>query len=75
MYLSIRLVSPHNQAIRGVYEDKLTLDDNSLRLLGLKLKNGVGDDPTQPVLPPSQVCSEEVLPLQKTACLITAKPA
>jgi len=61
MYLSIRLVSPQNQAIRGVYEDKLTLDDNSLRLLGLKLKNGVGDDPTQPVLPPSPSMLDSIL--------------
>jgi len=53
LYLSIRLVSPSNQAIRAVYEDKLYLDDNNLRLLGFKFKRGSGDDPTQPVLPPS----------------------
>ena len=53
LYLSVRLVSPHNQAIRAVYEDKLYLDDNNLRLLGFKFKNGPSDDPTQPVLPPS----------------------
>ena len=61
MYLSIRLVSPSNQAIRGVYEKKLYLDDNSLRLLGLKLKTGEGDDPTQPVLPPSPSILDKIL--------------
>jgi hypothetical protein len=61
MYLSIRLVSPSNQAIRGVYEDKLYLDDNNLRLLGLKFKNGAGDDPTQPVLPPSPSVLDKIL--------------
>lgn len=53
LYLSVRVVSPHNQAIRAVYEDKLYLDDNNLRLLGFRFKKGSGDDPTQPVLPPS----------------------
>ena len=53
LYLSVRLVSPNNQAILAVYEDKLYLDDNNLRLLGLKFKNGPSDDPIHPVLPPS----------------------
>jgi len=61
MYLSLRLVSPHNQAIRAVYEDKLYLDDNNLRLLGLKFKNGAGDDPTQPVLPPEPSLLDSIL--------------
>ena len=53
LYLSVRLVSPNNQAILAVYEDKLYLDDNNLRLLGFKFKNGPSDDPSHPVLPPS----------------------
>lgn len=61
MYLSVRLVSPHNQAIRGVYEDKLFLDDNSLRLLGLRFKTGRDDDPTQPVMPPSPSILDSIL--------------
>lgn len=61
MYLSVRLVSPSNQAIRGVYEDKLYLDENSLRLLGLKFKTGEGDDPTQPVLPPKPSVLDSIL--------------
>ncbi len=61
MYLSIRLVAPSNQAIRAVYEDKLYLDDNSLRLLGLKLKKGAGNDPTQPALPPSPSILDSIL--------------
>ena len=35
MYLSVRLVDPADQTIRAAYEDRLTLDANSLRLLGL----------------------------------------
>ena len=61
MYLSVRLVSPHNQAIRGAYEDKLYLDDNNLRLLGLKFKDGTSDDPLQPVLPPSPSLLDKIL--------------
>ncbi|WP_157470145.1 FlgO family outer membrane protein [Desulfobulbus elongatus] len=61
MYLSVRLVSPRNQAIRAVYEDKLYLDDNNLRLLGLKFKHGTGDDPINPVLPPSPSVLDTIL--------------
>jgi TolB-like protein len=61
MYLSVRLVSPQNQAIRGVYEGKLYLDDNNLRLLGLKFKNGGGADPSQPVLPPNPSVLDSIL--------------
>jgi len=61
LYLSVRLVSPHNQAIRAAYETKLYLDDNSLRLFGLKFKNGNSDDPTQPVLPPSPSLLDKIL--------------
>ena len=34
MYLSVRLVNPMDQAIRAAYEDRLTLDENSLKMLG-----------------------------------------
>lgn len=61
MYLSVRLVSPSNQAIRGVFEDKLYLDENNLRLLGLKFKTGEGGDPTQPVLPPKPSVLDSIL--------------
>lgn len=37
MYLSIRLVSPDRGSIRSVYEKRICLDENSLRLLGLQL--------------------------------------
>jgi hypothetical protein len=60
MYLSVRLVSPSNQAIRGIFEKKLSLDENTLRLLGLKLKDE-GDDPTQPVMPPKPSILDKIL--------------
>jgi hypothetical protein len=34
MYLSVRLVSPKNSTIQSAYEDRLYLDEYSLRLLG-----------------------------------------
>jgi len=61
MYLSVRLVSPRNQVILGSYEEKLYLDDNNLRLLGLKLKGGAGDDPIHPVLPPPPSALDSIL--------------
>lgn len=61
MYLSVRLVAPSNQAIRGVFEEKLYLDENNLRLLGLKFKTGEGGDPTQPVLPPKPSVLDSIL--------------
>jgi hypothetical protein len=61
MYLSIRLVAPHNQAILGVYEDKLYLDDNSLRLLGLKFKDSADADPIHPVLPPQPSVFDKIM--------------
>ncbi|MCL1979908.1 MAG: FlgO family outer membrane protein, partial [Proteobacteria bacterium] len=61
MYLSVRLVSPHNQAIIGAYEDKIYLDDNSLRLLGLKFKDSADQDPIHPVLPPSPSVLDQIL--------------
>lgn len=52
MYLSVRLVSPAHQTILAVYEDKLYLDDNNLRLLGFKFANGTdGEEMVQPPKP------------------------
>lgn len=61
LYLSVRLVSPQNQTIRAVYEEKLYLDDNNLRLLGFRFKNSVDNDPAQPVLPPSPSVLDSLL--------------
>ena len=64
MYLSIRLVSPTDQSIRAAYEDKLYLDENSLRMLGLQLekkeKNNPCGDGGQ-VCPPSPSILDRVL--------------
>ncbi len=54
MYLSVRLVNPVTQSIRAVYEDKLYLDDNSLKMLGLKFntkKTNLAEDQIQPPSP------------------------
>ncbi|WP_306546301.1 FlgO family outer membrane protein [Desulfobulbus sp.] len=59
MYLSVRLVSTANQSIRSVYEDKLYLDDNSLRLLGFKYANGSDGD--EMVRPPSPSVLDSIL--------------
>ena len=64
MYLSIRLVSPTDQSIRAAYEDKLYLDENSLRMLGLQLekkeKNNPCGDGGQ-VCPPSPSILDRIL--------------
>jgi len=52
LYLSVRLVAPENQSIRSVYEDKIYLDENSLRLFGLKFAGSAdGDEEVQPPSP------------------------
>ncbi|ADW18021.1 hypothetical protein Despr_1873 [Desulfobulbus propionicus DSM 2032] len=61
MYLSVRLVSPKDQTIKATYEDKLTLDANSLRMLGLRIKNGADRDPIEPALPPSPSVLDDLL--------------
>ena len=51
MYLSVRLVNPGDGYIRSVYEERICLDDNSLRMLGLQLDED--DDveaPNEPLL-------------------------
>ncbi len=51
MYLSVRLVKPGDSSIRSVYEKRLCLDENSLRMLGLGLDEQGGEDaPGEPFL-------------------------
>ncbi len=38
MYLSIRLVTPQDRTIRAAYDDRLYLDENTLRMLDLQFK-------------------------------------
>lgn len=52
MYLSIRLVSPGDRNIRATYDDKLYLDENTLRLLGLQYA-AAGNSGEDFVKPPS----------------------
>jgi len=51
MYLSVRLVTPGKGTIRSVYEQRLCLDENTLRMLGLQLdeRDGV-EAPEEPLL-------------------------
>lgn len=51
MYLSIRLVKPGNGSIRSVYEKRICLDENSLRMLGLQFVEDDGlEAPDEPLL-------------------------
>lgn len=62
MYLSVRLVNPVDQAIRAAYEDRLTLDENSLKMLGLGYdtrKSGCGE--SGQICPPSESVLDRVL--------------
>ena len=61
MYLSVRLVDPADQTIRAAYEDRLTLDANSLRLLGLRFDDSSGCGPSGPVCPPAPSVLDRVL--------------
>lgn len=60
MYLSIRLVNPVDQAIRAVYEDKLYLDENSLRMLGLQFKDA-SNEASEQILPPKPSVLDSIL--------------
>lgn len=60
MYLSVRLVNPVDQRIRATFEDKIVLDENNLRLLGLKLKNKVAEEETE-IKPPSPSVLDDLL--------------
>ena len=54
MYLSVRLVNPVDQGILAAYEDRLYLDANSLKMLGLQFKaksTNAADDQIQPPSP------------------------
>jgi hypothetical protein len=52
LYLSVRVVSPASQSIRAVYEDKIYLDDNTLRMFGFKFADGwAGDEVIRPPKP------------------------
>ena len=61
MYLSVRLVDPADQTIRAAFEDRLTLDANSLRLLGLQFDDNDGCGPSGPVCPPAPSVLDRVL--------------
>ena len=53
LYLSVRLVSPATQSIRGTYEEKIYLDDNTLRMFGFKYADGAdSDEVIRPPKPP-----------------------
>lgn len=56
MYLSVRLVSPEDRTIRSSYEDKLYLDENTLRLLNLQFA-----DSEEHVTPPSEPLLDKIL--------------
>lgn len=45
MYLSVRLVEPDSGVIRSVFEQRICLDENSLRMLGLEFLEEEGVDP------------------------------
>ena len=60
LYLSVRLVSPDNQAIRGVYEEKIVLDEETLRLLGFTSQKKQEDDETV-IVPPKPSILDSLL--------------
>lgn len=59
MYLSVRMVSPADRTIRSVYEDRLYLDENSLRLLDLQFATTADKDDL--VLPPRESILDKLL--------------
>ena len=62
MYLSVRLVNPLDQSIRAAYEDRITLDENSLKMLGLRYdtrkKSACGE--SGEICPPSESIIDRV---------------
>lgn len=48
LYLSVRLVDPNDRTIRSSYEDKLYLDDNTLRMLGYQFAPPVKEETIGP---------------------------
>jgi TolB-like protein len=61
MYLSVRLVNPVTQGIMAAYEDKLYLDANSLKMLGLKFNTKAADASAEQVQPPSPSLLDKML--------------
>ena len=61
MYLSVRLVDPVDRSIRSVYEDRLYLDANSLRMLGLGFNHRAADVACEQVRPPSPSILNRIL--------------
>jgi hypothetical protein len=59
LYLSVRLVSPATQSIRGTYEEKIYLDDNTLRLFGFKFADGADSD--EVIRPPKPSVLDSIL--------------
>ena len=59
LYLSVRMVSPQTQSIRGVYEDKLYLDGNTLRMLGYKIADPYDSDTV--IQPPKPSVLDSIL--------------
>ena len=61
MYLSVRLVNPVDQGILAAYEDKLYLDANSLKLLGLQFNTKTTDAASDQIQPPSPSMLDKIL--------------
>ncbi len=61
MYLSVRLVNPVDQGIRAVYEDKLYLDENSLRMLGLQFSKESTSEDSEQIRPPKPSILDSIL--------------
>lgn len=59
LYLSVRLVSPASQSIRAVYEDKIYLDDATLRMFGFKFADGSDSD--EVIRPPKPSVLDSIL--------------
>ena len=59
LYLSVRLVSPTTQAIRGVYEDKIYLDDTTLRMFGFQFAGTNDEDAV--IMPPKPSVLDSIL--------------
>lgn len=59
LYLSVRLVAPSSQSIRAVHEEKIYLDDNTLRLFGFKFADGADSDAV--ITPPQPSILDSIL--------------
>jgi TolB-like protein len=62
MYLSVRLVNPIDQSILAAYEDKLYLDADSLKMLGLQFSTKTGQNAAaEQIQPPSPSWIDKIL--------------